>query len=200
MLLAMGVIAVTCRGVGFDRLGVILENGCDVSPTHSPIFADDIEKAIEYGGGAQVVQVFDNERLQRTFTEVSADTDPSEIQKLKDTYQSWEISLDGKKIWFSMLPFEDGRRATPYEVAYGWFIPDNPLDALIAVAIFVGTDRERDTALRLLDNWLDPEPTSIGMILPIQTRNRVEVVGTAPSTWRASPRLREQIGVSSRVG
>jgi hypothetical protein len=69
---------------------------------------------------------------------------------------SSETSVDGNKIWFSMLSFEDGRRTTPYEIAYGSFIPDDPWDALIALAIFVETDQERDTALGLLENWHDP--------------------------------------------
>ena len=86
-LLELGVVAVTCRGVVLDRPGAILENGCDVSPTDSPIFADFIDKAIEYGGPAQIVQVFDIEKLKRSFAEVSVQTDPNQIQELKKTYK-----------------------------------------------------------------------------------------------------------------
>jgi hypothetical protein len=163
-LLEIGVVAVTCRGVELDRLALILKNGVDVFPTNSPIWADFMDKAVKYGGKAQVVQVFDHQRLKRTFKEINAHADPSEIQKLKDTYRSWEISVDGNKFWCSMLPFEDGRRTTAYEIAYGWFIPDNPWNALIALAIFLETEQEREVALSLLNNWPDPTPVTPGSI------------------------------------
>jgi hypothetical protein len=158
-LLELGVVAVTCRGVGLDRLGVILDNGCDVSPTDSPIFADSIDKAIEYGGPSQVLQIFDIEKLNLSFTEVSVHADPNRIQELKNTYKSWETSLNREKIWFSMLPLEDRRLTKPNEAAFGWYIPGNAWDALIALAIFVETHQQRDHALGLLQGWIDqPEP------------------------------------------
>jgi hypothetical protein len=153
-LLELGVVTVTCRGVGLDRLGLILDNGCDVLPTDSAIFADFMDKAIEYGGPTQVLQIFDIERLKRSF--VSVHGDPNQIQELRKTYKSWETSLNGEKIWFSMLPFEDWRRATPNEAAYGWYIPGNAWDALIALGLFVETNQQRDHALRLLQAWIDP--------------------------------------------
>jgi len=55
-----------------------------------------------------------------------------------------------------MLPLEDRRRTTAYEVAYGWYTPGNAWDALIALAIFVETDQQRDYALGLLKSWIDP--------------------------------------------
>jgi len=166
LLLKMGIVAVTCRGVPLDRLPVIISNGCDVLPTDSPIFADFMDKAIEYGGAAQVVQIFDIDQLKRTFTEVSAHIDSNKIQKLKETYKSWEKSGDREKIWFSMLQFEDQRRTTSHEVAYGWFIPGNPWDALIALAIFVETDQQRDYALGLLGSWIDPSGASHAEAIP----------------------------------
>jgi hypothetical protein len=38
------------RGVSSDRLDTILISGIDVTPTDAPIYANDLDKALEYGG------------------------------------------------------------------------------------------------------------------------------------------------------
>jgi hypothetical protein len=157
------VVAVMCRCVSLDRLPFILANGCDVEPTNSPMFCDSIHKATEYGGSPQVVQVFGHEGLKRTFKRINVDFDPSEIERLKGIYRSWEASVNGNNIWFSMFSFEDRRRNSAYELAYGWYIPGDPWKALIALAIFVETDQHRNYALGLLDGWVDP---SAGSVVP----------------------------------
>ena len=150
-LIKDGIFATCCRGVRLDCLSCILMNGCDVSPTNSPIFADDMDKAIEYGGADQVIQIFDPKLLKRSWTEVRSDEDASRIESLKRYYKSWETSQDGSHIWFSMFAFESRYRTSAYEVDYGWFIPDDAQKALTAIAIFVETRASADRTIALIE-------------------------------------------------
>ena len=156
-LLKMGLLANFSRGFDIDRLSYILANGCDVSPTNSPMFvADGMDKAVEYGGLNQVIQVFDLHAIKRTWTEISSEEEREKIEALKKKYTSWEVSADGSHIWYSMFPFDERRRTTPYEAAYGWYIPGNAWEALMALAIFVDTDAGTETTLSLLKSCKDP--------------------------------------------
>jgi|SRR5689334_15979013 hypothetical protein len=143
-----GIIPCQCRGVNLDRLPDILRNGCDVYPTNSPMFmAADFGKAIEYGGDSQVIQIFDVKKTKRTWIEIDSNEDPAVIENLKETYTSWESSVNGNRIWFSMFPIDHPARTKAYEADYGWFIPGDAKEALIGLAIFA----PRDTAAKLIE-------------------------------------------------
>lgn len=55
-----------------DRLRVVLKTGVDVEPSNSVIWANDLEKALEYGDWPKVVMAFDSERLKRSWIEIEA--------------------------------------------------------------------------------------------------------------------------------
>ncbi len=134
-LVAMGLIPTACRGVSIDWLQHILEHGCDVDPSDRPIYVANLDKAIEYGGDIQVLQIFDPNRLKPSFTEVPTDTPPEELRRLEGLHASWEVSQDGTRIWYSKLARNDPRRTTDYEVAYCRCIYGHPWDALKALII-----------------------------------------------------------------
>ncbi len=124
------------RGVGIDRLAQVLSTGIDVVPSDAPIFADRLDKALEYGGVPKVVLALDPTKLDRTFREVSANTDPDAIAELKKTFPT-EIKSDcGTMLWLTKLSFEDRRATKSYERDYAWWIPGNSMEALRAVLLF----------------------------------------------------------------
>lgn len=118
------------RAVSVDDWENIQSHGVDVLPTDSPIYCDFMEKALEYGGWPKVMMGFDQTYLKKTFREVDADLDQTELIKLTEIYPTAEKSVDGKKIWLSRLSPDDLRRTSSYEVAYGFWISGNPWDAL----------------------------------------------------------------------
>ncbi|HZK96504.1 MAG TPA: hypothetical protein VFC67_20045 [Prolixibacteraceae bacterium] len=64
-----------------------------------------------------------------------SDVPEEEIDKLIKIYTSFEYVEDGHKIWFSRLKENDTRRNTEYEIEYGYWIPENPLNALVWVIL-----------------------------------------------------------------
>lgn len=125
------------RGVSYDRLPTILETGIDVRPTTAPIFVDDFEKAWKYGGWPKVIMALDAERLERTYREIAAGTPADEVSRLLQDYPRRLESEDGEFIWLTRLPASDTRATTAYERYYARWIPGNPMDALIAVFLFM---------------------------------------------------------------
>lgn len=140
-----------CRAVDFDRLPRILERGIDVEPPDAVIWVECLAKALEYGGDTKAVMVFDPKRLHCTFQEVSAALAAHEIEALAAVYPTRVTSADGEMVWFSRLPRDDRRAASPYEVAFARWIPDDPWLALrlIIVVGMRGSDLPTRTA-RLL--------------------------------------------------
>ncbi len=126
------------RGVEIDRLETIVRTGCDVVPSDSPFYAACLEKALEYGGYNKVVQVFDPQKLDRTFVKVGKSETVERLEELRAAYPSCK-DLGGEWFWFSKLPPGDFRIGTAYEMEYSFFIPRNPLDALLMVFL-VGND------------------------------------------------------------
>lgn len=122
------MLGAVCRGVGVDRLPIILDHGCDVLPTDSPIYVSDIVKAAEYGGEIMAMQFFDPARLQRTYKEVPVTVSETELRELAAIYPT-RISM-GDRFWLTKLKSTDRRAGSSYEVEFARWIPGDPLQAL----------------------------------------------------------------------
>jgi len=126
------------RCVEIDRLEMIIRTGCDVVPSDSALYAACLDKALEYGRYNKVVQVFDPQKLERTFAKVRRSESVEVLNQFRAAYPSCR-ELGGGWLWFSKLPPGDFRIGTAYEIEYSYFIPGNPLDALLMVYL-VGND------------------------------------------------------------
>jgi len=126
------------RCVELSRLETIIRTGCDVVPSDSPIYAACLDKALEYGGYNRVVQVFDPQGLEKTFRKVRKSEAWELSEGFRLTYPSLK-EMDGEWLWFSKLPPGDFRIGTAYETEYSFFIPGDPLKALLMVFL-VGDD------------------------------------------------------------
>ena len=136
-------LLISCRGVGADRLPVILATGCDVEPTDAPLFVADLEKALEYGDeGDQVIQVFHHNCLEPSFREREASLSAEERMEIEKDYPNVIPSNDGSYLFFTRLSPDDNRSATDYERAYGYWIPGNSVEALSAL-ILISADSSR---------------------------------------------------------
>lgn len=143
-------LAIGCifRGVSVDRLSIILRTGIDVEPPNRHFFADHFEKAMEYGDWPKVILALDVKKVKRTFVEIPADTPQAEIASLRAIYPTLRTRNDGEALWLSRLPDQDPRVASPYEVAHGYWIPDDPRSALRGIVILASSKDE--PALRAL--------------------------------------------------
>lgn len=150
----MGKEDLVYRAVSIDRLPYILKNGCDVKPTNSVIYADDLEKAFEYGSNVldnminnstgKVIMILSMSGMSRSYREMPVDADPILLEKLRNEYPTAITSSDGKRIWFSRLPQDNRNLASPYEREYGWYIAGDPWNVLAGI-IVVGNGREIET-------------------------------------------------------
>lgn len=128
------------RCVALTRLGRIIRTGCDVVPSNAPIYAACSGKALEYGGFNKVLQVFDPTKLEKTFTKVHKSEAPDVLEPLYQSHPSVKV-MDGDWLWFSKLPPGDFRIGTAYEIEYSFYIPGDPLEALLMIFL-VGGDTE----------------------------------------------------------
>lgn len=121
------------RGVDQGAAERAIESGIDVVPSDAHWFGGPLEKALEYGGDYPHVLIIDGGAVERTSRQVAG----SAPQADHDSARVWAGSegWKGRGGWFnySRLPHTDNARGTDYEAAYAWFIPGNPLDALLGV-------------------------------------------------------------------
>jgi hypothetical protein len=150
-LLKMGLFANFSRGVDIDPLSYILANGCDVSPTNSPMFvADGMDKALSM---AERIKLY-----KSLISTQSRERGPKSalrkgVRKLKTEEKVHFVgTVDG---WQSHLVFH---------VSFRRRAPDDPvrsslrggIEALMALAIFVETDAGSEATLSLLKSCKDP--------------------------------------------
>lgn len=147
----LGLSGSTFRGVCIDRLPQILRVGIDVDPADAHFYAARLDKAVEYGDVPKIVMALDPEKLDQTFREVPADTDPDEIAKLSKAFPTVIHSRDGSMLWMTKLADDDRRATRSYERDYARWIPGNPLEALRAVLIFSDA-KSMHAILEILDN------------------------------------------------
>ena len=125
----------TYRGVEIERLGVILVNGFDVEPTHAPLFAAQLDKALEYGcNGHQFIQVSRQAYLKPCWQERPATLSDEERSAIEKDYPTVLPSSDGTYLWFSRLKPDDTRLCS-YERDYGYWIPGPASEALVGLII-----------------------------------------------------------------
>jgi hypothetical protein len=127
------------RGVAIDRYEAIVRNYIDVEPVDSVIFADCLEKALEYGDWPKLVLILRPEFMSRSFRNVCATTSPNDRKTIQRQYPTLRDLEDGS-LWFSRLPEDDNRFASHYESAYGWYISGVPREALAALVICARAD------------------------------------------------------------
>ena len=132
------------RSVKLDRLHDVLRTGIDVTPTDSPIYAEFITKAIEYGGWPKVILALDSGQLDLTYREVSAFLPQVELAALTLHFPTVLKSIDGNKLWLSRLKEGDPRMESAYETHYARWIPGDPFKALKAIFLCA---RESDLPL-----------------------------------------------------
>jgi hypothetical protein len=126
-----GRMWIAFRGVPIDRLRSVFLNGVDVDPTDGPIFCDDAEKAFEYArpksgvDGPGLMYALHGGYLERSFRTLPADASPEQIAEVQITYPH-----PYGELYFSRLA---GQYNTAYEMAYGYWIPGNARDALLAI-------------------------------------------------------------------
>jgi hypothetical protein len=127
------------RCISQDRLPHVLQHGCDVWPTDAVMWiANGYGKALEYGSesrsAAKIMLLFNPTRLRSTFRQVFPEESKVDRDALKREYPTvLDLGEDGT--WFSRLPPEDRRIATPYESAYAKWIPGDPWEALSAIFV-----------------------------------------------------------------
>jgi hypothetical protein len=127
------------RGVSIDRLDVVATHGIDVVPTDSVIWvADDMEKALEYGGdGSKAVLLLDPKMMERSCRLLPADALASVIAEVEKDYGKDFLTLRNGSRLYSRLPRDYPNRGGSNERAYGWYIPGAPFSALVGVALFL---------------------------------------------------------------
>ena len=133
---SMELFGCAFRAVNIDRLEFVLDNGIDVEPTNSVIFADHFEKAWEYGGVPKIILAIDYQKIKKTYLEIDADTHQKEIESLNLTYPTTIRSDDNSKLWLSKLKEDDPKVASAYERDYAYWIPGDSTEAVKAVFIF----------------------------------------------------------------
>ena len=139
----------SCRGVGAQRLPVILATGCDVEPSDAPLFVSSLEKALEYGQQEdQVIQVFKHDHLEISWRERSAALSSEERAEIEKDYPNVIPSIDGSSLWFTRFSPEDNRAATDYEREYGHWIPGSAVEALAALVLISSNPNRYSEHLR----------------------------------------------------
>ena len=129
----------------------VLTTGVDVQPTDAPIYGSDFDRAWEYGEtslgvGLRLVFALDSRMLKRTFRTLPLDARASEIAEVRETYPHHHLEHPDC-LWFSLIDsYMPG-----CEIPYGYWIPGNAKDALLAVFLLGGELwREVIDALRRL--------------------------------------------------
>lgn len=122
------------RGLDELSLNRALRTGIDVEPSDRHWYGDALEKALEYGGDYPAVLIIDGNRTKRPYRDVPVDA-PADDHAAAKTWSGGDalVSSNGKFLRYSRLPVNDINRGSSYETAYGWYIPDDPKEALLGV-------------------------------------------------------------------
>ncbi|MGV0853039.1 hypothetical protein [Mycolicibacterium phlei] len=137
------------RGVSPERFLNVLITGVDVEPTDAPIYCAEFDKAWEYGGtsvgeSARLIMALDRSKLERTFTTLPSSATPEEIATVRETYPYQHAEHQGE-LWFSRID----RYFPAYEVPYGYWIPGDATEALLAIFLVGDDDFWRDEMTRV---------------------------------------------------
>jgi hypothetical protein len=140
---------VTFRGVTIERLPTIQATGVDVVPSNATIYCADITKAFEYGENPKVIMAFRGRNdpgggagsllLHQTTKTLDSSAPQSEVASALATYPHAYPSIDGSEVLYARDA--DLTAATvEYLRAYGYWIPGDPFEALVALFIYRATE------------------------------------------------------------
>ena len=74
------------RGVSLEATQRILENGIDVIPTDAVIWANALEKALEYGGENQLIMILNPRDMKRSYIQLDRNADPDTREAVEKEY------------------------------------------------------------------------------------------------------------------
>jgi hypothetical protein len=144
-----GSMWIAFRGKPIECLRSVIPNGVDVDPTDRTIFCGDYDKAFEYTrpssdfDGPGLIYALHGGYLERSHRVLPADASPEQIAEVRKTYPyEYPFPYDG--LYFSRLV---GQENTAYEFTFGYWVPGNARDALLAVFL-IGRMDEVMEALR----------------------------------------------------
>jgi hypothetical protein len=126
---------VAFRGVPIDCFRSVFLTGVDTDPTDSTIFCAEEDKAYEYArpasgeSGPGLMYALDGGCLERSFRTLPAGAPAEKIREVQQTYPH-RYEDDNGDLRFSRLANQNN---TAYEAAYGYWIPGNARDALLAI-------------------------------------------------------------------
>jgi hypothetical protein len=128
------------RCCDISRLRTVAITGIDVVPSDAVIYAShDLGKSLEYGSqgdcGDQLLLLLKPDRVQRSWRKTPSDISAVDLNQISVNYPTRKLSLDGCSFWHSRLAEGDNHIDTVYEENYGFWVPDNPLEALYGVII-----------------------------------------------------------------
>ena len=147
---AVVAFASLARGVSASKLEYVLSHGIDVEPPSASIFADFLQKALEYGDQSeQLILLFDRKLLLPTWIEIPINTSQIEIDRLRLTYPTLLETNDKKGYWLSRRDITDLRMGTGYESQYSYWCPDDPNKALNCLVYW--TSMSIDEAIKKFD-------------------------------------------------
>ena len=107
-----------------------------MQPTSAHFYATQhVDKALEYGGAPKLLLLLDRSRLDRTYREVPADTDPRARAELTTVFPTVLPSADGRQLWLSRLPATDQGVTGSYEAEYEYWIPGDAAQALLGCIV-----------------------------------------------------------------
>ena len=144
------------RGVKIERLPQILLTGVDVEPTDAPLFASDIDKAWEYPSmyEPRVVYALRKSKMKPSWSLLSPEATEEQIAETRRDYPHQHEN--GKYLWFSRIA--DQGRNLSYEGAYGYWVPGNAREALVAIYLFGYAPDVFDQARQALKEVLELLP------------------------------------------
>jgi hypothetical protein len=139
------------RCTQYERLELVLNTGCDVSPCDSPFHSGPLCKAMEYGHTGceyprpwsnKILIGFDQKLLSKSWLEVDSSMPSEELKTLMDTYPTDWPSVDGEKILLSRFSRETAASNPVYEMEYGKWIPGETWEAVQLVALISNNKSE----------------------------------------------------------
>ena len=124
------------RGVDRAARERALQAGIDVHPTDARWYGSDaLEKALEYGGQYPDVLIIDGNCVKRPFRELDANAPEADHAEARAWANSDGMpdSYTGRILYSRLVGPDDGRRGSPYEAAYAYYIPGDAKQALIGI-------------------------------------------------------------------
>jgi hypothetical protein len=129
------------RGTRLENLNLVLNYGIDNDKPNQGFWGNwSLSKCLEYG---KLILCYDYKVCKNSWQQFELNTlSEDELEALKKSYLSFEISEDKSQIFFSMFP-EEKRGRVHYEKSHGNYIPEpeNQKDCLKAIILLGSGDK-----------------------------------------------------------